>query len=166
MINQDYRVRKRLLSAESFLLARFLNYIFYAGPSHLLTTTPISCSANGRTPHSTNKSTLPLRLQTMHPDRATIAQIILETLHELGEDLNNAQLQAADESTRLFGARSVLDSMNLVNFIAEVEDRLSDDFDIQIILANQSAMSRTHSPFRRVSSCVDYIMELMAENES
>ena len=56
--------------------------------------------------------------------------------------------------------------MNLVNFIADTEERLSDDFGIEITLANQSAMSRTHSPFRRVSSCVDYIMELIAASAS
>lgn len=100
----------------------------------------------------------------MTPTKEQILEIVLSTLHELGEDLDNSELQNADESTRLFGAKSPLDSMNLVNFIAEVEDRLSDDFEIEITLANQSAMSRTHSPFRRVSACVDYIIELIADS--
>mgnify|MGYP002631269679 CR=1 FL=1 len=98
----------------------------------------------------------------MPPNRTEISKIILQTLHELGEDLEKPELQTADESTRLFGARSELDSMNLVNFIADVEERISDEFEIDLILANQSAMSRSHSPFRRVSSCIDYVMELIA----
>jgi acyl carrier protein len=102
----------------------------------------------------------------MQPTRNDIASIVLETLRELGEDLDKPELESADETTRLFGARSALDSMNLVNFIADIEDRLSDELEIDITLANQSAMSRTHSPFRRVSSCIDYIMELIAENQS
>ena len=102
----------------------------------------------------------------MQATRNDITNIVLETLHELGEDIQNADLSTADETTRLFGARSPLDSMNLVNFIADVEERLSDDFEIDITLANQSAMSRTHSPFRRVSSCIDYIMELIKEDQS
>ncbi|NCG08011.1 MAG: hypothetical protein GWO81_00305 [Verrucomicrobia bacterium] len=84
----------------------------------------------------------------------------------MGEDLDRPELASADESTRLFGARSPLDSMNLVNFIADVEERLSDDFRIDITLANQSAMSRTHSPFRRASSCIDYIMECITEHKT
>ncbi len=102
----------------------------------------------------------------MKLERNDIAELVLETLRELGEDLDNAELTEADESTRLFGARSPLDSMNLVNFLAEVEERLSDEHGVDLTLANQSAMSRSHSPFRRVSSCIDYIMELIHEDAS
>ncbi len=101
----------------------------------------------------------------MNPNRAALSKIVLETLHELGEDLDHPELQSADESTRLFGARSALDSMNLVNFIAEVEDRISEEYEIELVLANQSAMSLTHSPFRKVSSCIDYILELIEESQ-
>lgn len=102
----------------------------------------------------------------MRPDRNQLTKIILQTLHELGQDLEKPELQAADENTRLFGARCELDSINLVNFIADVEERISDEFNIHLILANQSAMSRNHSPFRRVSSCIDYVMELIAADSS
>lgn len=102
----------------------------------------------------------------MNPDRAQIATIVLETLRELGEDLAVEELKTADEKTQLFGAGSGLDSINLVNFIADVEDRISDEVGIEIVLANQNAISRTHSPFRRVSSCIDYVMELIAESLS
>ena len=102
----------------------------------------------------------------MEITRDSALQIVLSVLQELGEDLGIDKLQEADESTRLFGARSHLDSMNLVNLIAEIEEQLSDEFEIEITLANQSAMSRTASPFRRVSTCVDYIMELVGKNNS
>ncbi|MDQ8208104.1 hypothetical protein QEH52_11335 [Coraliomargarita sp. SDUM461003] len=95
--------------------------------------------------------------------REQVLQVIIETLHELGEDLELPELLAADENTRLFGARSALDSMNLVNFIAEVEERVSEEFGVDILLANQSAMSMTHSPFRKVSSCTDYALTLIKQ---
>jgi acyl carrier protein len=100
----------------------------------------------------------------MQPHRTAITALVIETLQDLGEDLKNKDLQSANETTRLFGSRSALDSMNLVNFIADVEERISDEYEIHIILANESAMSRTHSPFRSVSSCIDYIMKLIAQN--
>lgn len=100
----------------------------------------------------------------MDSDRNQIANIVLQTLRELGEDVGIDELKAVDETTRLLGARSALDSINLVNFIADVEERISDELGIEIVLANQNALSRTHSPFRRVSVCIDYIMELIAEN--
>ncbi len=100
----------------------------------------------------------------MNPDRKQIAKIVLRTLHELAEDLEIDALKAADENTRLFGTKSALDSMNLVHFIADVEERLSDELNIEIVLANQNAISRKNSPFRRASSCIDYIMELIDAN--
>ena len=102
----------------------------------------------------------------MLPDRTQIAAIVLETLRNLGEDLDLEKLKEAGEQTRLFGAKSALDSMNLVSFIADVEERIADEMEIEIVLANQSAVSRTHSPFRKVSSCIDYIMELINESDS
>ena len=104
--------------------------------------------------------------KSMDPDRNEIADIVLKTIRELGEDIGIDELKTADEKTRLFGTKSTLDSINLVNFIADVEDCISDEFGIEIVLANQNAISRTHSPFRRVSSCIDYIMELISENRS
>ena len=102
----------------------------------------------------------------MTPERNQIANIVLKTLRELGEDLEIDALKAADEDTRLFGAKSALDSMNLVHFIADVEERLSDELNVEIVLANQNAISRKNSPFRRASNCIDYIMELIAESKS
>jgi acyl carrier protein len=100
----------------------------------------------------------------MSLDRKAILALVQTSLKELGEDLNKEALLSTDENTRLFGSRSALDSMNLVNLIADIEERLSEDYNIDITLANQSAMSRTHSPFRKVSSCVDYILELITSN--
>jgi acyl carrier protein len=99
----------------------------------------------------------------MQLDRNTILQIVQKTLKELGEDLNKEALLETNENTRLFGSRSALDSMNLVNLIADIEEQISEDYGINITLANQSAMSRTHSPFRKVGSCVDYILELTSK---
>lgn len=93
--------------------------------------------------------------------RNQVLDLFLSQLHELGEDLESPELMEADETTRLFGSRSVLDSINLVNLIADVEEALHDEYGVEILLANDSAMSRTHSPFRKVGTSVDYILELL-----
>lgn len=95
----------------------------------------------------------------MQISRTQILSLVLAQLRELGEDLDKPELLQADETTRLFGARSALDSINLVNLIADLEERVHDDLGAEILLADQIAMSRTHSPFRKVGTCVDYMME-------
>jgi acyl carrier protein len=102
----------------------------------------------------------------MRIERQTLLELLQTILRELGEDLGKEALLQTDERTPLFGSRSDLDSMNLVNIITEIEERLSDDYDINITLASSSAMSRTRSPFLRVGSCVDYILELIEKQNN
>lgn len=72
-------------------------------------------------------------------------------------------LKSVDEDTRLYGAKSGLDSITLVTLIAEVEDRLEADFGQAPTLADERAMSRQRSPFRRVGSLIDHAAELLQE---
>jgi len=63
----------------------------------------------------------------------------------------------------IFGTGGVLDSLDLVNFLADLEYRLGQEFGRELVLASDKAMSRTRSPFRDVDSLAGYIMELLAE---
>jgi hypothetical protein len=47
---------------------------------------------------------------------------------------------------------SVLDSIGLVTFLAEVEDLLEEELDIEIEIADERAMSRFRSPFTNIDS--------------
>ena len=102
----------------------------------------------------------------MSIERQNLLELVQDVLVELGEDLGKDEFLKTDEDTPL-GSRSSLDSMNLVNVITDIEERLSEDYAIHITLANASALSRSRSPFRRVGECVVYFMELIeAHNHS
>jgi len=64
-----------------------------------------------------------------------------------------------DDNTRLIGSSSILDSMDLVQFIVEVEQFLDEDYGIEIQLASEKAMSRRNSPFISLKSMCDFILE-------
>jgi len=63
----------------------------------------------------------------------------------------------------IFGAGGVLDSLDLVNYLADLEYRLDQEYGRELVLASERAMSRSRSPFRDVDSLTVYIMELLAE---
>ncbi len=63
----------------------------------------------------------------------------------------------------IFGPGSALDSLGLVNFLADLEYRLAEEFDREIVLASERAMSRGRSPFRDVDALAAYVAELLAE---
>jgi hypothetical protein len=63
----------------------------------------------------------------------------------------------------IFGADGVLDSLDLVNFLADLEYRIEQAFGREVVLASDKAMSRSRSPFHDVNSLSGYILELLAE---
>ena len=63
-----------------------------------------------------------------------------------------------DENTRLIGSSSIFDSMELVQFIVEVETLLEENFGMEIELTSEKAMSRKTSPFISIKTLLNYII--------
>ena len=83
--------------------------------------------------------------------------LILKRLEALGIELDKPELRNANESTRLFGDNSSLDSMGLVTLIADLEEDVRQQCNLSITLVDEKAMSRLTSPFRSVNHLADYI---------
>lgn len=66
-------------------------------------------------------------------------------------------------SDAIFGAGAPLDSLGLVNFLADLEARVAEETGCEIVLASERAFSRGRSPFRDVPSLVEFLGELLAE---
>tara|TARA_B100000900_G_C20592930_1_gene722269 strand:- start:246 stop:536 length:291 start_codon:yes stop_codon:yes gene_type:complete len=64
-----------------------------------------------------------------------------------------------DENIKLIGTFSVFDSMELVQFIVEVESLLDEEFEIEIELTSEKAMSRRNSPFISINTLTKYIVD-------
>ena len=90
-----------------------------------------------------------------------IEKIIIDTLKELNEELENEAFLNPNSKTKLYGGNGAMDSLALVSFIADLEDKISDEFEKDIVLADEKAMSVKTSPFRNVESLSSYIKELL-----
>ena len=89
-------------------------------------------------------------------------QISLEKIRLLVIDtLPKAAAASGGES--IFGPEGVLDSLDLVNFLADLEYRIDQEFGRELVLASERAMSRGRSPFRDVNALTEYIAELLTE---
>lgn len=86
--------------------------------------------------------------------------LVLKRLQALGQELGKPELQNAQESTRLFGDGSHLDSMGLVTLIADLEEDIYRECGARVTLADEKAMSRLTSPFRRVDLLAKYVYEI------
>ncbi|WP_319085121.1 hypothetical protein [Aliarcobacter skirrowii] len=90
-----------------------------------------------------------------------IEKIIIDTLKELNEELENEAFLNPNSKTKLYGGNGAMDSLALVSFIADLEDKISDEFEKHIILADEKAMSAKTSPFRNIESLTSYIKSLL-----
>jgi len=89
--------------------------------------------------------------------------LVIDAIKEVGEDQDSEALVNATEDTRLFGDN--LDSMGIVFLVTELEERISDEFGIDIALADDRAMSQKTSPFINVKKLIKYIQLLVDETK-
>ena len=97
------------------------------------------------------------------PNTADIEALIIESVQLLAEDFEIEVLQQPNSDSRLYGEGGALDSMALVNLIADVEDAVSEKFGASIALADEKAMSAKNSPYRTVASLTEAVMERLPQ---
>ncbi|MEM1221364.1 MAG: hypothetical protein AAGH40_01265 [Verrucomicrobiota bacterium] len=93
------------------------------------------------------------------PEYPEIEALVVKTVGLLAEDFEIEALQNPTADSALYGSNGPLDSMGLVNLIADLEDAISEQFDISITLADEKAMSAYKSPFSDIKSLANAILE-------
>jgi acyl carrier protein len=90
-------------------------------------------------------------------DQAILKTKLLTLLQEFVKENDIKSDSQIDEKTRLIGNSSIFDSMDLIQFIVEVESMLEEDYNLNIQLTSDKAMSRRTSPFISIDSLVNFI---------
>ncbi len=93
--------------------------------------------------------------------QAQMVEIILVALKELQESLGKNWAMKVSPETRLYGHGSDIDSLGLVQLLIDVEERVSDRYDLSVVLTDEKAMSQEKSPFRTVDSLAAYLTALV-----
>lgn len=86
-----------------------------------------------------------------------IEAIIIEALQDLNDDIESESLENPNKDTKIFGEDGVLDSLALVSLISDLEEGIHDNFNKDVTLADEKAMSQRRSPFGSVESLTEYI---------
>jgi acyl carrier protein len=96
-------------------------------------------------------------------NKREILDIVIKQVSELNETLPETQQFIVDENTILFGNNSKIDSLSLVSVIVDLEGIFASEYDLEISLTDDRAMTREVSPFDSVTTLVDYIDEIVNE---
>ncbi|HEC1793219.1 TPA: hypothetical protein R1734_001563 [Campylobacter lari] len=94
-----------------------------------------------------------------------IKNMIVMLLKNLADELENDNLRNPSVETKIYGIGGNLDSLALVNLVSDLEELLSEEFNKEIILADERTMSAKNSPFKDVESLTDYIVKKLQEQE-
>lgn len=94
-----------------------------------------------------------------------IQNIIFYSLKNLADELENDDFKNPNLKTKIYGINGNLDSLALVSLVSDLEELLSEEFNKEIILANEKMMSAKNSPFKDVESLTDYIIKKLQEQE-
>lgn len=96
----------------------------------------------------------------MMMNKAILADIMSQKLMEVKDNIKVDSTKSDFTETKLFGEGAALDSIGLVTFLVGVEQEINDRFLLEVSLMDERAFSRNHSPFRTISTLIDYIMEM------
>ena len=92
-----------------------------------------------------------------------IQNIIFQALKNLADELENPEIENPNVQTKIYGNEGNLDSLALVSFITDVEEMIDLEFNTNITLADEKAMSSRNSPFKDVETLTQYIQNLLEE---
>lgn len=95
-----------------------------------------------------------------------VRQLIYAAIDEVNYDLEESEKIAKTGETQLFGTGDSLDSLQLVNLITIIEQKLEEETGEFISLADERAMSMEESPFKTVASLEQYITSLLNERNA
>ena len=94
-------------------------------------------------------------------ERKDILKIVLDQVELLKETFSKEQQFEVNDNTILFGKNSNIDSLSLVSLIVDLESIFFDEFNLEISLTDDNAMTRKISPFDTISTLTDYILEVV-----
>ena len=93
-------------------------------------------------------------IQKYEKCKKIVIEIIFNYSKELGQEPN-----LINEETRLIGNNSLFDSSDLIQIIVEIEDKINLEFNTEMTLTDEKAMSRSTSPFLNVETLTKFIIE-------
>ena len=98
----------------------------------------------------------------MENKQTKLEELIKSQIKIFCED-NDFEIDELNKKTRLIGSNAVLDSIGLVTFLVELEEKLEEIYSIQIEIADEKAMSRHRSPFMNIETLTEFLIEKINE---
>jgi len=95
-------------------------------------------------------------------EKQEIENLILSILSSINKLNDEDEKIDFNSDSVLFGENPQIDSLTLVSLVVDLEGAISENYDVNISLTDDRAMTREISPFLTVATLRDYIEELLS----
>src|SRR5690348_9356111 len=96
----------------------------------------------------------------------TTRETLMRCIKDSFDEVNNTRIEQiptdALPDVHLYGQQGVFDSLQLVDFIVILEEKIAEQLGANLSIVSPKAVSRKVNPFRDVSRLVDYIVDELA----
>lgn len=92
-----------------------------------------------------------------------ITQFILNSINDFITENEIIPKTEINRETRLIGMDALFDSLNLVSFIVDLEEKLEVEFGVDVQLMDEKAMSNKTSPFININRFAKFIKDQLDE---
>ncbi len=86
-----------------------------------------------------------------------VVKVIYRVIDEVNTLLSGKMKLEKSLNTVIFGENGKLDSLGMVNFIVNLEDKIKEEFGFEIFLSDGKVISQENSPLRSIQALADYI---------
>ncbi len=98
------------------------------------------------------------------PESKKILELIFEAVGELNERLPEKEWLEKSKDTPLTGKSAKLDSLKLVSLIVATEQKVQEEFNATVTIANERILDQKESPLRTIETLADFISMLVQES--
>jgi len=98
-------------------------------------------------------------------NRDRIVQAIYSAVDELNKQLPKGNSLEKSPGAVLYGKSGKLESLDFVTFIMEVEEKIKDEFGVEVMITDENLLSKENSPFSTLGTLTEYLEEILKDNE-
>jgi acyl carrier protein len=100
------------------------------------------------------------------PNDERISKAVLAAVDEVNEQLPKGVQIEKSLDAPLYGAAGKLESLDFVTLIMEVEEKINAEFGTDITIADDNLLSKEKSPFSTLGTLIEYLHELLKEQDA
>ena len=95
------------------------------------------------------------------PNHEKVRNVVYSAVDSLNKQLPKGVSVDKSPDAPLYGKSSRLESLDFVTLIMEVEEKVKEEFGVDITIADEDLLSKEKSPFSTIGTLTEYLAELL-----